>query len=271
VHWYLAIIYEPEHILSPPAPQPTPKKQTRSSGKVAIFDVEEETMPTIKIPNVDTEEIEEDDPNMFGETAESTMTPSEAEVEKDLNTDFQSSCNIGDSNDDGLLNGGTDETRSSAGLSYVTEEGLSLSSPSSAISYLTEEGRAMSASALSHLTEDGGILPTSVVSHHLTEGHPPPPRTSSPVAVRSVHNEKKRRRASSRMSVDMMVEDSTEETEPSVPEPEPAPGSISAIAPNQFYNRTKNYKGKRKTNFDINPVVSTGSSGNVIEIHEAPK
>ncbi|KDR82684.1 hypothetical protein GALMADRAFT_238172 [Galerina marginata CBS 339.88] len=110
LHWYLAIIYEPEHVLLPTAPEPFIRKQTRASTKTAATDLE----PTRDISNLSDDKY---DPN---------VTPSEAEVEHNLNDDFQNSCTIENTDDDLLLRPETvddDDGNSSAALSYVSEEG----------------------------------------------------------------------------------------------------------------------------------------------------
>ncbi|KAF8964224.1 hypothetical protein BDZ97DRAFT_919789 [Flammula alnicola] len=81
LHWYLAVIYEPEHVLSSTASEgPSPRKHTRLSAKIAAS--KEKRSPTI-----------EETPLAAGD-GENSVSVSEAEVERDLNTDFQSSCNI---------------------------------------------------------------------------------------------------------------------------------------------------------------------------------
>ncbi|KAF9481167.1 cysteine proteinase [Pholiota conissans] len=77
MHWYLAIIYEPEHVLSTTALEATPaRKQTRLSAKVS------ESVP-----------VPEKAP---GDVISATLsvTSSEAEVEQNLNDHFGSQCNI---------------------------------------------------------------------------------------------------------------------------------------------------------------------------------
>ncbi|KAF8908964.1 hypothetical protein CPB84DRAFT_1843311 [Gymnopilus junonius] len=115
LHWYLAIIYEPEHILSPIMPEvPSIRKETRSSRKANAANQEP---PETTLERRDTKD-------------EQNPTPSEAEVERNLNDDFQNSCTIESLDDDGddelLLQSEPtdyDDDRSSAALSYVSQEG----------------------------------------------------------------------------------------------------------------------------------------------------
>lgn len=77
LHWYLAIIYEPEHVLRPPASQ----RQTRSHSAPKPLSKAVETIPTrSNSPIVDCD-------------GQRGQTISENEVEEGLH-DFQSSCSI---------------------------------------------------------------------------------------------------------------------------------------------------------------------------------
>ena len=137
LHWYLAIIYEPEHVLSPGIPEiPPVRKETRSSkkGEAAAKQAEGTTSDS---PNT------RDDQN---------PTPSEVEVEHNLNDDFQNSCTIespGSLGTDELLlrsegaDIDDDDGRSSAGLSYVSgvpDEGASAPSNDPSTSRSSVEG-----------------------------------------------------------------------------------------------------------------------------------
>ncbi|KAF8195366.1 hypothetical protein BJ912DRAFT_138312 [Pholiota molesta] len=111
MHWYLAIIYEPEHILSSTAPDETPtRKRTRLSAKV---DPEE----TISISAPEQADVV---------SSAKSITSSELAVERDLNTDFQSSCNIDGVVDDDMGAEMTETKKeddaSSDALSYVTDD-----------------------------------------------------------------------------------------------------------------------------------------------------
>ncbi|KAF4617751.1 hypothetical protein D9613_006040 [Agrocybe pediades] len=203
LHWYLAIICEPEHILLPPA-DPAPKKQTRSSVKPPVADAEEA------------------DPNTFGEQEDTNITPSEAEVEQNLNMDFESSCNIGDHNKDPAvpLNEGAENMSNVSDLSYLTDESA----------------------------------PPKTSSR---------PHSVSPIPVTPERNEPSSIPPSSRVSEDMVVDDSTEELDS-----KPA-GSTPAIPPKRFYGSAKN-KGKERAIPDSNTATPTSRGGDV-EVYETPK
>lgn len=117
MHWYLAIIYEPEHILSSTAPDETPtRKRTRLSVKV---DPEE----TISISAPEPADVV---------SSARSITSSELEVAHNLNTDFQSSCNIDAVVDDDMgaekIETKKDDDASSV-LSYSTDPDDSVSRP----------------------------------------------------------------------------------------------------------------------------------------------
>ncbi|KAF9046438.1 hypothetical protein BJ165DRAFT_1163354 [Panaeolus papilionaceus] len=108
MHWYLAIIYEPEHVLRE-APVNTPA--TRRQAKTA--------------PTADKEKPEEKEETVAHapqlDATESMDTSSEGEVERDLNLhDFQASCTIEDEeikqkDADAISEGGHSD------LSYVSD------------------------------------------------------------------------------------------------------------------------------------------------------
>ncbi|KJA24049.1 hypothetical protein HYPSUDRAFT_39181 [Hypholoma sublateritium FD-334 SS-4] len=84
MHWYLAIIYEPEHVLSAiSVDEISPRKRTRLSAKLHTSGCPAETAGAT--------------PTDIGESVINSaisLTSSEAEVERNLDADFQNSCTI---------------------------------------------------------------------------------------------------------------------------------------------------------------------------------
>ncbi|KAJ3527118.1 hypothetical protein NMY22_g9899 [Coprinellus aureogranulatus] len=78
MHWYLAVIYEPEHVIRPPPPEPTPPPgATKRSGEPAAGDGSVVVIP---------------DEESANEAVPST-TPSEAGIEEDLTANL-TQCSI---------------------------------------------------------------------------------------------------------------------------------------------------------------------------------
>lgn len=110
MHWYLAIIYEPEHVLSSTAEDPSPRKRTRLSAKID----ENQDKSFTAVASASTESA--NGPTVDGTTI---STPSsEAEVERNLDAEFQSSCNIDTSFE---LKEDKAEEDAHSDLSYVSE------------------------------------------------------------------------------------------------------------------------------------------------------
>lgn len=151
LHWYLAIICEPEHVLSPKAPNPSaPRKQTRST-----------VQPSVKANN----------PAASDDNDDQNITSSEAEVERNLNNEFQSSCII-DSEDIAnpdmpmQIKDHEDDAMSSTSMSYGThkeeiDETSNLSNDSRAVSEQKESRsleRSPSASASRMIVDSIGEI-----------------------------------------------------------------------------------------------------------------
>lgn len=113
LHWYFAIICEPEHVLVPAASNiPSTRQQTRQSISELMI-TEEPSTPTASIPT-STAVLEN------GRYEAKLGTPSEAEVEHTLH-DFQGSCSISNIEPDENIDG-ADGERSPSALSYLSED-----------------------------------------------------------------------------------------------------------------------------------------------------
>ena len=82
LHWYLAIIYEPEHVLKDPVvnPKSPPRPQTRLFTAQAVSEIDSNSSRIDQRLDTQMEDLDQ---------------RSEVEVERDLE-DFQNSCNIED-------------------------------------------------------------------------------------------------------------------------------------------------------------------------------
>lgn len=82
LHWYLAIIYEPEHVLKDPIvnPKSPPRPQTRLFTAQAVSEIDSNSSRIDQRLDTQMEDLDQ---------------RSEVEVERDLG-DFQNSCNIDD-------------------------------------------------------------------------------------------------------------------------------------------------------------------------------
>lgn len=110
LHWYLAIIYEPEHVLQPPAAQ----RHTRSHSGPKPLGKTVETIPT------------RSDSPIADRDGQRGQTMSETEVEDGLN-DFQSSCSITVTSEDSSTTTTTPREQSTT----ATNQGANCDTPSS--------------------------------------------------------------------------------------------------------------------------------------------
>ena len=115
MHWYLAIIYEPEHVLSTIAvDEISPRKRTRLSAKLDTSNLTETAIATATDVGDDTI------------NSAISLTSSEAEVERNLDADFQNSCTIDTTTTDSVNDTGkhTADIDGNSDLSYLTDPEL---------------------------------------------------------------------------------------------------------------------------------------------------
>ncbi|KAF8798789.1 cysteine proteinase [Phlegmacium glaucopus] len=114
LHWYFAIIYEPEHVLVPAASYiPSTRQHTRQSISEPMITEEPSETPTASKPA--STSVSEND-----RYEDKLVTPSEAEVEYTLH-DFKGSCSISNI-EPGENVAGVDGGRSPSALSYVSDD-----------------------------------------------------------------------------------------------------------------------------------------------------
>lgn len=114
LHWYFAIICDPEHVLVPAmSNSPSTRQQTRHSIPEPMITEESSETPTASKPasrSASETDGYEDKP----------ITPSEAEVEQTLH-DFKGSCSISNIEPGGNVTG-VEGGRSPSALSYVSDD-----------------------------------------------------------------------------------------------------------------------------------------------------
>lgn len=120
MHWYLAIIHEPEHVLSTvTVDEVSPRKRTRLSVKLDTNNCPTETATA--------------PPKHVGDSTINSaisLTSSEAEVERNLDADFQNSCTIDVVSTDNVDDIGKHKADidGNSDLSYLTDPELKLTS-----------------------------------------------------------------------------------------------------------------------------------------------
>lgn len=87
LHWYLAIIYQPQHVLQPPPllPPPTPSVSTRGR-KNKETEILEQVMAASKADTAETMQVQE--------SVSRPVSPSDGQAQEEVEEMFQSSCSI---------------------------------------------------------------------------------------------------------------------------------------------------------------------------------